>query len=125
MAKRPAGVTLVAVLAWIEGALQILGGALLLVTAGAATSGLPRGVLITVAIVTILIGVVIIIVARGLLHGSNTSRGIVTVFTILSLASGIYSLIQHQLVNGVVTAVIAILILVFLWSRRASEFFRG
>jgi len=124
MATRPGGVTLVAVLAWIEGALQILGGVLLLLVSGAALEGTPRGVVITIAIISIIIGLVIIFVARGLLHGSSTARALVTLFSILSLVSGIYSLVQQQWANGIVTIVIALAIVLILWSGRASKFFR-
>jgi len=124
MATRPAGVTLVAVLAWIEGALQILGGILLLLVSGVAGAGLPQGVIIAIGVISVVIGLVIIFVARGLLHGSSTARALVTLFSILSLVSGIYSLIQHQWGNGILTIVIAVAIIAVLWSGRAAAFFR-
>jgi hypothetical protein len=90
-----------------------------------AGSGVPRGVLIALAVTSIIIGLVIVVVARGLLRGSRGSRFVVTVFTILSLLSGVYSVVQHQYASGILTALIAVIILALLWSGRAAAFFRS
>ena len=125
MKTRPVGVTVVAVLAWIEGALQVLSGILLLFASGAVRTSGAHTALIVVAIVTIVIGIVIIVVANGLLNGSRTSRALITISTVLSLASAVYSIVQHQYVSGVLNALIAVVIVALLWSKRATEFFRN
>jgi hypothetical protein len=64
--SRPGGVTLVAVLTWISGALDVLGGTLLLFQTSIASTVERFGgesQLIASAIVSILLGVVVIIIA--------------------------------------------------------------
>ncbi len=88
--KRPGGVTLVAVLTWISGLLDIIGGTLLLFqTSVAATAEAFGGAsgLITSAIVSILIGAIVIVVANGLLRGSAVSRMVITVIEVLSIVA--------------------------------------
>ena len=87
---RPGGVTLVAVLAWISGLLDIFGGTLLLFQTSVASTVEQFGgasALIASAIVSILIGAIVIIVATMLLRGSSIARMIVTVFEMLSIAA--------------------------------------
>ena len=70
---RPGGVTLVAVLAWISGLLDIFGGTILLFQTSVASTVEQFGgasALITSAIVSILVGAIVIIVATMLLRGS-------------------------------------------------------
>ena len=62
---RPGGVTLVAVLAWISGAVNIIAGILLLIAAIMAPDALWFG------IVQLALGIITIIVSIGLLRGSN------------------------------------------------------
>lgn len=127
--KRPGGVTLVAILTWIGGALDILGGAILLTQAGdegiAAAFGGTSG-LYTSAIILILIGIVVIVVAGGLLRGSNTARAIVTVVQLFAIASGIYLIIVFPAtaVSEAIGLAVSLFVLLLLWTGRANEFFR-
>ena len=57
--SRPVGVTIVAVLAWISGALSILGGVLLLIS-GLEVASMPRGALVAAAVISIIVGIITI-----------------------------------------------------------------
>ena len=122
MATRPAGVTLIAVIVWINGLLSIIGGIVGLVTGGSAA--------LVAAIVSIIIGVLTIAVGVGLLRGSRVARVIATIFLVLSLASAIYSIVVGVAAPGsiivpIISGVLALVALIMLWSSRASSFFRG
>ncbi|GAA4381436.1 hypothetical protein GCM10023152_30520 [Agromyces bauzanensis] len=127
---RPGGVTLVAVLTWISGALDILGGTILLFqTSIAATVEQFGGAsqLILAALAGILIGIVVILVAVGLLRGRNGARILVTIFEALSILLSVFLAIAYpaSAIGEYIGIVFAVLILVLLWTPRANEFFRA
>ena len=117
---RPGGVTLVAVLAWISGAVNIIAGILLLIAAIMAPDALWFG------IVQLALGIITIIVSIGLLRGSNGARLVVTVVFVLDLISALFVIFfqQAQIWSGIVSGVVVVIGLVLLWTRRANEFFR-
>ncbi|MFK4728835.1 hypothetical protein ROT00_04040 [Agromyces mediolanus] len=128
--KRPGGVTLVAVLTWISGLLDIIGGTLLLFqTSVAATAEAFGGAsgLITSAIVSILIGAIVIVVANGLLRGSAVSRMVITVIEVLSIVASIFFAIAYPAgaIGEYFSAAIAVIVIALLWTGRANAFFRG
>jgi protein-S-isoprenylcysteine O-methyltransferase Ste14 len=113
---RPGGVTLVAVLTWISGAINIIAGVFGL---------FPGGTDFWYAVGLIILGLVIAAVASGLLRGSRLSRTLVTIVQVISLISGVFAIVNGPLWSGLGTVLIAIIVLVILWSRRANEFFQG
>ncbi|WP_188743866.1 DUF7144 family membrane protein [Agromyces bauzanensis] len=122
--------TLVAVLTWISGALDILGGTILLFqTSIAATVEQFGGAsqLILAALAGILIGIVVILVAVGLLRGRNGARILVTIFEALSILLSVFLAIAYpaSAIGEYIGIVFAVLILVLLWTPRANEFFRA
>src|SRR5215207_9139019 len=110
--KRPLGVTLVAALAIISGAFDVIGG---------------TGMLVTVATASILIGIATIIIAIGLLRGNAVSRIAATVLQVISLAMSVWLGIAQpsSLGTEIPSALLAIAVLVLLWSGEASRYFRG
>jgi hypothetical protein len=116
---RPGGVTLVAVLAWISGALQILTGILILLAGDSAGTA--------VAWVAIVIGVITIIVSLGLFRGNNAARIIVAIIFVLNLISAIFTMFVYpaQLWSALIAAAFALIGLILLFSQRANEFFRS
>ena len=126
MAPRPGSVTFVAVLTYINGILSVIGGILILLTrnqmAGPGNSG-SLAAITTGAIISIILGVVIVIVARGLLRGSPGSRTIVAIVMVIDILNGVLMLFTLQVVSGVVQILWSGLILVLLFTRRANEFF--
>ena len=124
MATRPAGVTLVAVIVWITGLLQILGAVFGFIGLGAIAEG-TRGVAAASLVITLIIGVITIAAGVGLLRGSNVARVLVTIFLILTIASAIYTLVSGGAIAlPIVTAVLALLGIILLFTGRASAFFR-
>lgn len=126
---RPGGVTLVAVLAWISGLLDIFGGTILLFQTSVASTVEQFGgasALIASAIVSILIGAIVIIVATMLLRGSSIARMIVTIFEVLSIAGSVFLAIAYP--AGAIAEyfgiAVSVIVVALLWSGRASTFFR-
>ncbi|MFD4422877.1 hypothetical protein ACFWN7_15430 [Agromyces sp. NPDC058484] len=119
--SRPGGVTLVAVLAWISGAIQIISGIVVLLGAGSVA------VAATAAWVAIIIGIITILVSLGLFRGSNAARIIVTIVFVLNLAAAIYTAIAapNQLWSAIISGVLAVIGLILLYTARANEFFRS
>ena len=119
---RPGGVTLVAVIAWINGVLGVITGILLLTGGSAAEAPAVT----TAAWVTIVIGIITILVGVGLLRGSNLARIVATVVFVLNLANAIWTMfaVPGQLWVAIINGLLAIIGLVLLYSARANEFFR-
>lgn len=127
MAVRPGSVTFVAVLTYINGILNVIGGVILLIArdqvAGSAGGGVAG--ITTAAIISILLGIIVIIVARGLLRGSPGARVVVTVVMIIDIVNGVILLFSGQLASGIVQILWSLLIIVLLFTRRANGFFTG
>ncbi|QAY73043.1 hypothetical protein ET445_06470 [Agromyces protaetiae] len=131
-APRPAGVTIVAVFAWISGALDILAGTLMLVFSpvkAIVDEYGNLGTLIAAGIGSIIIGLLTVIVAGGLLRGNAAARMIVTILQVLSILGSLFLAIAYAssptAVGEWFGILISVIVLIFLWSRRANEFFRS
>jgi hypothetical protein len=127
---RPAGVTLVAVLTWISGLLDIISGSLLLFQTSVSATVEQFGgesQLIASALLRILIGVVIIVVAIGLLRGNNASRVVITVFQMLSITGSVFLAIAYPAgaIGEYFSIAVAAIVLILLWTGRASAYFRA
>jgi hypothetical protein len=127
---RPARVTFIAVIVWIQALFDLIGGISLLVLQNdpgvRAQLGGTTGVIVT-GIVLIALALIVFAIARGLLRGSRTARAIVTVVQLLSIVSVIYAaaVIPAQLVSAAVSAAISLIVIIMLWSGRAGDFFRS
>jgi glucose dehydrogenase len=112
--ERPVGVTIVAVIAWIIGAIQIVGGILALI-AGAGFD----------AWAVLIVGILTIAVSLGLLRGNNTARIIMAIVFTLNLVVAVWAIvIGVDFWDQVVAGALAIIGLVFLFSKKASAFFQ-
>lgn len=118
---RPGGVTLVAVLAWISGAVNIIAGLLMLIAAIMAPAALWFG------LVQLVLGIVTIVVSFGLLRGRPRARTVVTIVFVLDLVSALVVIFFQQALvwSGVVSGIAVLLGLILLWTRPSNEFFRG
>ncbi|MFF1634268.1 hypothetical protein [Leifsonia sp. NPDC058248] len=126
--KRPGSVTFVAVLAYLNGILNIVAGVVLLVTRGmspASQSAAAAAGVTTSAIISLVFGVVTLIVAGGLLRGNPVSRGLVTAVMVVNVVNGILLLFSLQLGQGIVEILWALLIVGILFSGRANSYFLG
>ncbi len=117
---RPVGVTIVGILIVISGILIIIGGVMNLFNEEVRLS-----VSIVVLILMLVIGLIYLAVAKGIFDGNNFARLLVGVITVINLLVGLSPATPVELLrwNGVVQAVIALIILGLLFSRRATEFF--
>lgn len=121
--RRPAGVTLVAVLTWISAILHILLGALVLGGVLSAT-----GVTETSAWIGLAVGVVTLLVSFGLFSGNRAARTLVAISLSLSLlAAAVYIIDAPQglIASPIASAVTAIVGLLLLYSRPANTYFRS
>jgi hypothetical protein len=116
--RRPAGVTLVAILAIISGALSILGSVLVFSVGGGT-------VIVAAAIVSLIIGIVTFLVGFFLLRGSQAARILTTIVLILSVVDALYTMFTQpaQLWSALFSGLFALLGLIFLWTKRASTYF--
>ena len=127
--RRPGGVTLVAVIAWISGLLDVIGGTLLLFQTSVSATVEQFGgssQLIASALLEILIGVVVIVVAIGLLRGNNASRIVITIFQILSIVGSVFLAIAYPAgaIGEYFSIAVAAIVLLLLWTRSATAYFR-
>ena len=128
--KRPLGVTIVAALAIIAAVFDIIGGIVLLGMQGDATvvAGFGGvGLLVGLGIGSILFGAFMLIVSYGLLRGNSASRIAATVVQAFSLAMSIWIGIAEPstLPTEIVSALVALAILMLLWSGDATRYFKG
>lgn len=128
--KRPLGVTIVAALSIISGVFDVIGGVVLLVMqsdSAAVDRFGGAGVLLMLAITSILFGVIMLLIAFGLLRGNATARIAATVVEAFSLASSIWIGVAQPstLPTEIASALLALAILFLLWSGEATRYFRG
>jgi hypothetical protein len=94
---RPGRVTLVAVIVWIDGVVQMLTGIVDLAGQGVSGEAARIGALVA-ALLTVAVGLATVLVGVGLLQGRRVARTVTTVFLALGLAGAVL---------GVVTAAFA------------------
>ena len=127
---RPRSVTIVAIVVWIGGALQVLGGVQSFADQSASGEG-QRSTDLIAALLTVVIGVVTIVVGVQLLRASRVARVIVTVFVALQLLAAALLLLVTLVAGDPVAAVLAgvavavdVTAIVMLWAGSAARFFR-
>ncbi|WP_133059920.1 hypothetical protein [Plantibacter elymi (nom. nud.)] len=123
MAKRPAGVTLIAVLTWISAALHILLG--ILVLRGILSAD---GVSDLSAWIAIGVGIVIFCVSVGLFSGSNIARILVTLSLLASILAAVVLVADDPagpIVGPIISAATAVIGIILLYTGRAGDFFRS
>ncbi len=127
-ARRPGGVTVIGVLAYVGGIVDIVGGSMLLVlvTGAAIVQNPVTGGLLT-AITIIVAGIVVVAIAGALLRGSNLARLIFTVVRTISIVTQVVALTSGgiALFAGIVSVPISAIVLSWLWTPRANAYFRS
>jgi len=113
---RPFGVTLVAIVAWINGALQILSGIFAI---------LPGGTSVWAGPFVLVLGIITILVAFGLFSGSNVARVLTAIVFALGLLSGVLAMTQGLVWQGIGSIALPIIGLLLLFTARANAFFRS
>ena len=128
--KRPLGVTIVAALAIVSGVVDIIGGIVLLAAQSDPEFSDAFGgaaLLVSLAIASIVTGALMLLIAMGLLRGNAVARVAATVVQGYSLAVSIGIGIGQpsMLATEIVSALVALAILMLLWSREATRFVTG
>ncbi|MDD2857351.1 MAG: hypothetical protein PHU75_01620 [Candidatus Nanopelagicales bacterium] len=118
---RPFGVMLVSILIIISGIGFVVDGIY-----GLFNRGSQENLGVIASIIALVIGLVYLLVAKGIFNGNSGSRMIVAVFTVLGLIGGIWMFIavSGMRINGIVTALVALVILYLLYDTKAKAFFR-
>lgn len=129
---RPLGVTLVAILLFISGAVGIVGGILGLIGAGSMSSATVEGTVLDSSGIAVLAGFLLAIAvlnllfAFGILRGSRTARMIVTILQVLAIVSAVVGLITSgtEIWHAIYNVLMPILIISLLWTGVGTrEFF--
>ncbi len=125
---RPGGVTLLAVIVWLEALLYLVIGVLsvlaLWIPALIIDIGWGFGVLWN-GIIAILFGIVLFVVSGGLFRGSGVARALVTIWLVVSIVGAVFSLVHGQVLAGVVALALSIIGILLLWAGRAGSYFRS
>ena len=120
-AKRPLGVTLVFIVILITGAFQLFAGFVRLFNRGD-----NQTVGLWAAIITIVIGIAYLLVAKGIANGNSLARFLVAFLTILMIAAAVWMLVAAPglWVALIIQILLGIIVLLLLYSARASMFFK-
>ena len=130
--RRPGLVTLLLILVVIEGLFSIFVGLVLVFTRDSVTvtgdvQASSSSVALWLGILLVVIGVVYLLVARGLANGNNFSRLLVAAVTIVSIAGSVWVLFAHPggaRWSTVGSILLGVIVLAILYSPKASAFFR-
>jgi hypothetical protein len=129
--RRPGGITLLMVIGVIQGALSVLGGLVLFIARKdqdvLANAGGSKSTVTAIAVTTIVIGLIVIFVSLALGGGSNVARFLLGAVMVLNLIGDVYMILKYsgnQRTSGIVSAVVALIVLYLLYgSETSKEFF--
>ncbi len=116
--NRPMGVTIVAIIVLVSGAISTI-GAIISLASGSTVSG----------IISLIIGILTLVVAAGLFARSQIARILTAIVLVLNLASAIFSIgstgfgtfaVAWPLISGI----LALVALILLFSKQANNYFR-
>jgi hypothetical protein len=116
METRPVGVTVVGILIVIAGILGIVVGILGFV------SGETAGWGIAILITSLIVGLIYLLVAKGIFNGNRGSRLIVAIFTVIGIITGFFALFT-SFSDGLVRIVWGVVIMALLYAGKAKAFF--
>lgn len=117
--QRPGGVTLVGILLLVFGVLYIIGSVLGLFSADARASLGVWSIL-----VTLVVGLIYLLVAKGIFNGNRGSRLLVGIVTVINLIGGVLALFSFATItHGIITVLVSLIILVLLYGRNARIYF--
>lgn len=133
--KRPWNVTLVAIIAFLVGLLDVVGGVAALLFRNErrlqVEAGLSADNIAIYGGVFLIVGAIILLLSFGLFGGSRLSRGVIAFFAVLRIAFAVIGLVLATTMNarGLFLADIAfsavVLLLLFAGSRTKAFFARG
>lgn len=127
---RPVGITIVSILAFISGVIDIIAGILSIFEAdnpevNAALGG--SGGVFTSSIGSMILGLIVVILSFGLWLGYWWARMIVTVVQALSLIHSLFLAVAYigNPVGEWASVLVSAIVLILLWTRPASAFFNA
>lgn len=119
---RPAGVTLVGLLIVLVGLADVVLSVLGLIYRDTEVA-IGLGALL----VSLAVGIVYLLVAKGIFNGNRFSRFLVSLVTVIGLVGGLIALIfatvSNNRIQGAIQAGISVVILLLLHTGRAKQFF--
>lgn len=126
--RRPAAVTVVGALVWVNAALDLVAGFFLLI--GATIGGDDQATRTTWAVmgsVSLLVGALAAVIAFGLMRGNPIARIAITAIELVSIAGSGSAAIANpsSAANEIVSALVALAIILLLWTAESTRFFRG
>lgn len=126
--RRPAAVTVVGALVWVNAALDLVAGFFLLI--GATIGGDDQATRTTWAVmgsVSLLVGALAAVIAFGLMRGNPIARIAITAIELVSIAGSVSAAIANpsSASNEIVSALVALAIILLLWTAESTRFFRG
>lgn len=118
MAQRPLGVTLVAIIAWLSGFLQVIGSIFVIIA----------GVFVTwpaiLGWISLVIGVITLIVGVGLWRGNPTARTIATIVFVINIVLEVVGMFNGEsLWSAIAGSALSIIGLILLYTRAARQYF--
>jgi len=118
--SRPFGVTLVGILIFVVGFLGVIVGILGLIQ----RDQFPGTIALSAIIATLVIGVIYLLVGKGVFNGNRGSRFLVGLFTVINLVAGILAAITPgRLISGLVQILVSVIILGLLYNASAKRYF--
>lgn len=120
---RPFIVTLIGVITIIFGIFEVINGLITMFSGNGFWGGLWA----------IIVGLIYILLARGLMGGSGIVRLLVAIITILNIIAGVWEIVYFwggdsswvtRIAGGFIQALVALLILILLYTPKATLFFR-
>ena len=118
MAQRPVGVTIVAIIAWLSGLIQIIGSLFVII------AGLVITPVALIAWISLAIGIITLIVGVGLWRGNNTARTIATIVFIINIVLEVLGMFNGEsLWSAISGSILSIIGLILLYTSSARRYF--
>lgn len=116
MGPRPVGVTIVGILIVIGGIFSIIGGFL------GFFSGQTLGWGVVGLIVSIIVGLIYLLVAKGIFNGNAGSRLVVAIITVIGFIGDFFMMFSN-FGSALISVIWGIIILALLYAGKAKAFF--
>ena len=104
--KRPLGITIIAIVLVIGGIFSIIGGIVSLALSGVA------------AVIALVIGILDLVLAWGLWRLQPWAFWVTVVLEVIAVINGIVAMVQHNVAGGIISILIAAIILIYLFADR-------
>jgi lysylphosphatidylglycerol synthetase-like protein (DUF2156 family) len=123
--SRPGGVTFIATLCAVFGIVELATGVLSLAFLGtvADQTSLDATEVFWSSVALVALGLAYLLVSGGLYRGKDVARVIVLLVTLLHAVNGLWLAVSGQLVPGLVTIAVALVISALLWTGRGGAYF--